>query len=211
MKTKSSPTTSGGRSRLASTPASHTRGKGNEPRASAHASGVPSSTSTPSVTAPDWTDKISGSNAPGALSEVVIECHDRCVSSAMAGPSSAIQMTNVPIRASDRLTERSLGGTATPPGPPPLGAGGVTIAGPALTAKLFPDRRGNGAGGPSQRRREQRITASLCVQGTTGRRQHVGDECVTGRSVLRAANRRDVEYQRPPGLGLLARRAGDRD
>ena len=39
MKTSSSPMTSGGSSRLVSTPASHTRGKGSVPRASIQASG----------------------------------------------------------------------------------------------------------------------------------------------------------------------------
>src|SRR5215471_315808 len=209
--TRSSPTTSGGRSRLASTPVSHTRGKGNAPRASAQASGVPSRTRTPSVTAPDWTDKISGSKAPGALRELVIACHDRCVSSAMTGPSSAIQMRPVPARASDLLTERSVRGTATPPGPPPLGAGGVTIAGSALAAKLIPDRGGNGAGRAGQRRRQERISTLLCVERAASRRQHVGDERVARRRVLRAADRGDVQDQRRSGLGYLASGTCDRD
>jgi len=71
MKISSSPMTSGGSSRLHSTPASHTRGNGTVPAASFQASGVPSSSSTPSVTAPDSSDTTSGSSAPGTASAVV--------------------------------------------------------------------------------------------------------------------------------------------
>ena len=64
MKISSSPMTSGGSSRLDSTPASQTRGSGSVPRASMKASGVQSSTSTASVTPPDSSETASGSSAP---------------------------------------------------------------------------------------------------------------------------------------------------
>ena len=54
--TSSSPMTSGGSSRLHSTPVSHTRGNGSFPRASIQASGVQNTNSTPRVTSPDSTE-----------------------------------------------------------------------------------------------------------------------------------------------------------
>src|SRR5215510_2558872 len=85
MNTSSSPITSGGSNKLASTPASQTRGNGKAPLASAQASGVPSSTSTTSVIPPDSAETASGASAPGALSELVTDCQDRWVSSAITG------------------------------------------------------------------------------------------------------------------------------
>ena len=67
------------------------------PRASIHASGVQSTNSTPSVTAPDSSETTSGSSAPGAVSELAMACQDRWVSRAITGPSRAIQMTAAPM------------------------------------------------------------------------------------------------------------------
>src|SRR5262245_34980802 len=209
MKTSSSPMTSGGSSKVASTPASHTRGKGNVPLAIAHASGVQSSRSTPSVTAPDSADRISGSNAPGAPSELVMLLHDRCVTSAMTGPRSATQMTKVPATASDRFACCNPRGTATPPGSTCADADGVTVI--QLAPKLFPDRGGHRAGRTGQRRRQQRVAALLGVTRAAGRREHVGDERVACRGVLRAAEGGDVERERRAGFGLRTGAAGNRD
>ncbi len=49
-----------------------------------------------SVMAPASAETMSGSHAPGAVSEPLIALQDRWVASAMTGPSSAIQMTPVP-------------------------------------------------------------------------------------------------------------------
>src|ERR1700704_3131891 len=103
--------TSGGSSRLHRTPASHTRGNGSRPRGSIQASGVHSKNNTTTVIAPDSTEVSSGPNAPGAVSEDHRVDQDRWVSSAMTGPSSAIQMTAAP------MIETMAEGDRTCPGP----------------------------------------------------------------------------------------------
>ena len=72
--------TSGGSSRLHSSPASHTRGNGSFPRASIQASGVQNRASTPRVTSPDSIETSSGSSAPGAVRELAMALADRWVS-----------------------------------------------------------------------------------------------------------------------------------
>ena len=106
--------TSGGSSRLHSTPASQTRGNGSEPRASFQASGVPRSSSTASVIAPDSTETSSGSSAPGTASAVVIWCQDRWVSSVITGPSRATQMTRAPASEATPLAEPTVRRRADP-------------------------------------------------------------------------------------------------
>src|ERR1700742_2330339 len=107
--------TSGGSSRLHSTPASHTRGNGSRPRASIQASGVHRAKSTARVISPDSTEVSSGPNAPGALSDDQMPDQDRCVSSAMTGPSSTIQMIAAPITETMAEAEPTRG-VAGPPG-----------------------------------------------------------------------------------------------
>ena len=120
MKTSSRPTTSGGSSSAASTPASHSRGKGSVPRAISQASGVPSPTSTARVTAPDSSDTTSGMSAPGARSADPMAPGDRCTNRVMTGPSSAIQTS--PAAATDQRPDAERRPRATPPdtasGPP---------------------------------------------------------------------------------------------
>src|SRR5579863_79199 len=114
-KTRSRPMTSGGSSRLHSTPVSHTRGNGSFPRASSQASGVQITDSTPSVTRPDSTEVRSGSSAPGEVSELAISPPDRWVARAITGPSRATQITPAPATDTHADAERSLDGPAAPP------------------------------------------------------------------------------------------------
>ena len=106
-KISSRPITSGGSSRLHSTPASHTRGNGSVPRASIQASGVQNTSSTASVTAPDASEVYSGSRSPGPVSALAMALPDRCVSSAITGPSRASQMTSAPRTDASPDTERT--------------------------------------------------------------------------------------------------------
>ena len=112
--------TSGGSSRLHSTPVSHTRGNGSLPRASIQASGVQTSNSTPRVTSPDSTEITSGSSAPGAVRELAIALQDRCVSRAITGPSKASQIMPAPATDTtsdtERSRERALRNRPVPPG-----------------------------------------------------------------------------------------------
>ena len=102
--------TSGGSSRLHSTPASHTRGNGSFPRASIQASGVKNTNSTPRVTSPDSTEVTSGSSAPGDVSALTMALPDRCVNRAITGPSRTSQITPAPATDTHADTERSLSG-----------------------------------------------------------------------------------------------------
>src|SRR5579862_6297586 len=111
-KTRSRPMTSGGSSRLHSTPVSHTRGKGSFPRASIQPSGVQTTNSTPRVTSPDSSDVTSGSSAPGAVRELAMALPDRLVAKAITGPSRASQITPAPATDTHAETERSLSGAA---------------------------------------------------------------------------------------------------
>src|ERR1022692_558828 len=215
MKTSSSPITSGGSSRLQSTPASQTRGNGSVPRASIRASGVPSKGSTARVTAPDLTEMISGSSAPGAVSELTMALPDRCVSRVMPGPTSAIQIRPAPAMETAPDTERMARGTAadlagpagrccpgeSPPGTaPPAAAAG-------LAAQLTRYRcRDSGAG---DRRLQQRESPRL-VLGQAGLRERVLDERDRGRGGL--ADDRNVNDLRRASLHRLdaADRDGDR-
>ena len=102
--------TSGGSSRLHSTPVSHTRGKGSFPRASIQARGVQTTNSTPRVTSPDSSEVTSGSSAPGAVRELAMALPDRLVAKAITGPSRASQITPAPATDTHADTERSLSG-----------------------------------------------------------------------------------------------------
>ena len=114
MKTSSRPMTSGGSSRLHSTPASQNRGNGSEPRASFQASGVPRTSSTASVITPDSTDVTSGSSAPGTDSAALTWDQDRWASSVITGPSRATQMTAAPASEATPLAERAVRRRADP-------------------------------------------------------------------------------------------------
>src|SRR5580692_9980582 len=194
MKISSRPMTSGGSSRLHSTPASHIRGNGSVPRASIQASGVHTSSSTASVIPPDSAETISGSSAPGAVRELAIALPDRCVSSVMTGPSRTIQISSAPATDSHPEMERSARGAASgrpgcPGGPPPRTAPPEAAAG--LAAQLTIYRGRNPC--PCPRRRQQRESA-LLVLGDARRRQRVLDEGDRGRG--RLADDGDVEHQR---------------
>ena len=117
MKTSSRPITSGGSSRLHSTPASQIRGNGSLPRASIQARGVQSRSSTARVTPPDSSETTSGSSAPGPVSELTIALPDRCVSSVMTGPSKASQITSRPGHGRTPETERMASRHCRPGGP----------------------------------------------------------------------------------------------
>src|ERR1019366_1144590 len=107
MKTSSRPMTSGGSSRLHSTPVSHTRGNGSFPRASIQARGVQTRNSTPRVTSPDSTEISSGSNAPLAVRELTMALQDRWASKAITGPSKASQIMPAPTTETRVDAERS--------------------------------------------------------------------------------------------------------
>ena len=190
-KISSRPITSGGSSRLHSTPASQTRGNGSLPRASIQASGVQNTSRTASVTPPDASEMRSGSSAPGPVSELTIALPDRCVSSAMTGPSSAIQITSAPsngrqargraeaaqaVAAAGRPRPTALPGRLVPPDSAAAAAAG-------LAAQLTLDRGGDRAAVTEHRRREQREPA-LLVLGQAGRGQRVLDERGPGRGGL---------------------------
>src|ERR1700761_124837 len=178
-KTSSRPMTSGGSSRLHSTPASHTRGNGSRPRASIQASGVQPKNSTASVITPDSTEVSSGSNAPAAVSADQVADQDRWVSSAMTGPSRAIQMIAAPtIEASDE-TDRARD-TARPAG---FGWFG-------LAAQLTLDGGGD-RGLVAEHGRGQDGEAALLVLGQARGRQGVLDERRPGRR--RGADTGDVD------------------
>src|SRR5579875_2799322 len=203
-KTSSRPITSGGSSRLASTPASHTRGKGSVPRASFQASGVPRSRSTASVTAPDSTETSSGSSPPGSVSALATAWPDRWVSRAMTGPSRAIQTTAAPATEAAPDTERRAGAPARiRPGGRGRPGGSSPVAPPAaaagLAAQLTLDgARHTAAGG----RRGQQREPALPVLGQARARQRVLDERDIGRAGL--ADRGDVDDLRRAGLGHVA-------
>src|ERR1700729_1610877 len=186
-KTSSRPMTSGGSSRLHRTPASHTRGNGSRPRASIQASGVHSTNSTTRVIAPDSIEVSSGSNAPGAVSADRRPAQDRWVSSAMTGPSRAIQMTAAPMIETIAEADRTRGGA----GPVGLGSFG-------LAAQLTLDGSGDRALVAEDRRREHG-EAALLVLGQAGWRERVLDERVPGRGGR--ADRGDVDDLRAALLG----------
>src|ERR1700722_8637069 len=187
--TSSSPMTSGGSSRLHSSPASHTCGNGSFPRASIQASGVPTRASTPRVTSPDSTETSSGSSAPGAVSELAMALADRWVKSAITGPSKASQTTAAAITETTADAERARRwAPMTPWGParrgrrgggPPETAPPAAAAG--LGAQLTRDRGRDRALVPDHGRGEHGESARL-VQGQAGRRQRVLDERGPGRS-----------------------------
>src|SRR3984885_8623210 len=210
MNTSSRPMTSGGSSRLSSTPASQTRGNGSVPRASIRASGVPSSRRTASVTRPDSSEMTSGSSAPGPSSAVTISCQDRWVSKVITGPSRASQITPAPITEATPAADlarraRPVPGGPGRGGPPPAPA--LPEAGAGLAAQLTADLTGYRARRPGQRWLQQGEPARL-VLGQALLGQRVGHERDAGRGGL--ADDRDVDDLRRAILGRLgAARRGD--
>src|SRR6185437_3309863 len=207
MNTSSRPMTSGGSSRLSSTPASHSRGKGSVPRASIRASGVASTSRTASVTAPDSSEITSGSRAPGTWSAVTTWCQDRWVSSVITGPSRASQITAAPITEARPEADRARRARPAPGGPgrrgpspaPALpGAGAWLAAG--LAAQFTADLARYRARRTGQRGLEQREPA-LLVLGQAGLGQGVGHEGDGRRG--RLADDRDVDDLRRAALGRL--------
>src|ERR1035437_2642897 len=207
MKTSSRPMTSGGSSRLHSTPVSHTRGNGSFPRASIQARGVQTRNSTPRVTRPDSTEISSGSNAPLAVRELTMALQDRWASKAITGPSKASQIMPAPTTETRVDAERS---RSDPPviRPDPAGRRGPEESSPwtappaaaaGAAAPLTRNSRGNGACRPGHRRGDQGEPARL-VLGQARRRQCVLDERGRGRGGL--ADDGDVDYLRRAGLGL---------
>src|SRR5579859_4713283 len=151
MKISRRPTTSGGSSRQASTPASHSRGAGNRPRAIIHASGVPRQTRTERVIAPASRDTTSGLNAPGVRSALLTVAGVTWKNKAMTGPSSATQITAAPVRDSTDDAERSAGARPAPDAWPGSGAGltaQLILAAPAQPGQTpdYPSSRRIGAG-----------------------------------------------------------------
>src|ERR1039457_972929 len=208
MNISSRPITSGGSSRLQSTPASQTGGTGSVPRASFQASGVPRTISTASVTPPASADTRSGSSAPGADSELPIACQDRCVSKVISGPRRANQMTPAPATDANPDTERMARGPADArsngpgprcPGPccpdwaprtaPPAAAAG-------LAAQLTLHGCGNRAASADPGRQQQRESARLVLG--QARRQRVLHERDRGRGGL--ADDGDVDHLRRAAL-----------
>src|SRR6516162_2618256 len=197
-KTSISPITSGGSSRLHRIPASQMRGNGSLPRASIQASGVPSSTRTPRVTSPDWSETISGSRAPGLVSELLISPGDTWVIRAMTGPSSITQMTAAPAMEAAADTRRSnCGLTVAHPAPAegrcPGGSPRAALPAAARLAELTTYRRGDGTG-RAERRGFEHVVSPLLVQGQPGRRQHVLDVSLPGRAWR--GDRGDVDDER---------------
>src|SRR5487761_90393 len=203
MKTSRSPITSGGSSRVQSTPASHTRGNGSLPRAIIQASGVHSSSSMASVTAPASTEVTSGSSASGAVSALAMSWPDTCASRVITGPSRTTQIT--PAAATDMTADAERirrgpglalprpGGPGCPGGSPPRKAPPAAAAG--LAAELtFYGRRDAGTGG----RRRQQGEPTRLVLGQAGRGKGVLDEGDAGRGGL--ADGRDVDHLRRPVL-----------
>src|SRR5215472_4863120 len=214
-KISSRPITSGGRSRAHSTPASQTRGNGSVPRASIQASGVPSRSRTASVTPPAASETTIGSQAPGPVSALAIALPDRCVSRAITGPSSAIQITAAPATDANPDRERMVRGRAAPPGRPgPRLPGGWSprkappAAAAGLAANLALHRRGDRAGITEYLRRDQRVPPLRVLRPARGG-QRIGDEGRAAR--VGTADRRDVDGQRRAVLGLLLALARDRD
>src|SRR5215472_10134623 len=203
-KISSRPITSGGRSRAHSTPASQTRGNGSVPRESIQASGVPSRSRTASVTPPAASETAIGSHVANALA---IALPDRCVSRAITGPSSAIQITAAPATDANPDRERMVRGRAAPPGRPgPRLPGGWSprkappAAAAGLAANLALHRRGDRAGITEYLRRDQRVPPLRVLRPARGG-QRIGDEGRAGRAGT--ANGGDVDDQRRAVLGLL--------
>src|SRR5580698_10616754 len=180
--------TSGGSSRLHSTPVSQTRGNGSFPRASIQASGVQMTNSTPRVTSPDSTEIRSGSSAPGAVRDFVIAFQDRWVNRTITGPSRASQIMPVPVTETKADAERS---RSEPPANRPRpaarrGPGGSSpwtappAAAAGLAAQLTRDRGGNRACRAGHLGGNQGEPARL-VLGQARRRQRVLDERDGGR------------------------------
>src|SRR5690349_7541503 len=203
MKTSSRPITSGGSRSTRSRPASHTRGNGSRPRASSQASGVPSTSRTASVTAPDSTETTSGSRAPGLVRAVLAAPGEMCVSRVMTGPSRASQMTRAAATDTAPDAERIARGERGPPGPPgPPGPADGRRPGPESSRTPLPAAATLLAAEPTlhlggltaarQLRGEQRVPA-LLVQGQALLGEHVGGEFGARRALV---DRGDVDDQR---------------
>src|ERR1700716_3118920 len=171
-KISSRPITSGGASGLHSPPPSQTRGNGSLPRASIHASGVPSTSRTASGTPPAVSETTTGSRAPGAVSALAMALPDTWVSRAITGPSSAIQITPAPATEANPDTERIVRGSPPPPpgprGPRLPGGWSPRKAPPAaaagLEANLALHRRRDRTRITEHLRRDQRVPPLLVLR-----------------------------------------------